>query len=200
MTQTGSRDAKRARFGLEKKTPKPKGASPLVLVAGLAVVLAVLGGTLYALSRPAGRAAAAPLAGDAGKEQPVQAATQGHDPYPLLSAEEGVVRLPAAALADGVARFCTVMVNGRAVELFVVRDGSGAIRAALNACEVCFPGKLGYHQEGEEMVCSNCGRRIPVSQVGAVHGGCNPAPLSPAVEGDSIVIQASELVDGLRLF
>jgi len=199
MSQTESRDAKRARFGA-RKSAKPKGASPLVLVAGLVVVLAVLGGTLYALSRPSGQAAAASSSAAAGQELPAQAATQGHDPYPLLVAEAGAVRLPAAGLGDGLAHFYTVMVNGSPVELFVVRDQSGTVRAALNACEVCYPAKLGYHQEGDEMICNNCGRRFPISQVGVVHGGCNPAPLSPSVEGNSIVIQERELADGLRLF
>lgn len=199
MSQTESRDAKRARFGAQK-APKPKGASPLVLVAGLVVVLAVLGGTLYALTRPSGQAAAAPAANAAGQNLPAQAATQGHDPYSLLSADAGVIRLPAASVDDGQAHFFTVMVNGRPVEFFVVKDQSGIVRAALNACEVCYPAKLGYHQEGDEMICNNCGRRFPISQVGVVQGGCNPAALSPTVEGDWISIQESELADGLRLF
>jgi hypothetical protein len=204
MSQTNSRDAKRARFGAQKTPAKPKGASPLVLIAGLVVVLAVLGGTIYALSRPAAAAEATAPAAQAGSSGELgvaaQAATQGHDPYPLIVAEAGTVRLPAARLDDGLAHFYTLMINGRAVEFFVVKDKSGTVRAALNACEVCFPAKLGYHQEGDEMICNNCGRRFPISQVGVVHGGCNPAPLSPTVEGGSIVIQESELADGLRLF
>jgi hypothetical protein len=46
MSQTESRDAKRARFGVQQTAAKPKGASPLVLIAGLVVVLAVLGSTI----------------------------------------------------------------------------------------------------------------------------------------------------------
>jgi hypothetical protein len=205
MGQTESRNAKRARFAGQQKKEKARGASPLVLIAGLVVVLALLGGTIWALSRPSGSAAAstdAPAQAGASEQQdlPVQAATQGHDPYPLIVAENGAVRLPAATLDDGLAHFFTLMVQGRPVEFFVLKDASGTIRAALNACEVCYPAKRGYHQEGNEMICNNCGRRFPINQIGLVHGGCNPAPLSPSVEGGTVVIQESELVDGLRLF
>jgi len=199
MNQTESRGAKRARFGAQPKRAKPRGASPLVLIAGLVVVLAVLGGTIYALSQPSATAAAQ-SSNAADQDLPAQAATQGHEPYPLIAADAGVVRLPVASLDDGQVHFFTLMVGGRPLEFFVVKDESGTVRAALNACEVCFPAKLGYHQEGNEVVCNNCGRRFPISQVGVVHGGCNPAPLSPVVEGDAIVIQESELADGLKLF
>ena len=199
MNQTESRGAKRARFGAQPKRAKPRGASPLVLIAGLVVVLAVLGGTIYALSQPSATAAAQ-SSNAADQDLPAQAATQGHEPYPLIAADAGVVQLPVASLDDGQVHFFTLMVGGRPLEFFVVKDESGTVRAALNACEVCFPAKLGYHQEGNEVVCNNCGRRFPISQVGVVHGGCNPAPLSPVVEGDAIVIQESELADGLKLF
>jgi hypothetical protein len=205
MSQTVSRDAKRARFEGQKKKEKPRGASPLVLIAGLVVVAALLGGSIWALSRPSGTAAASTdTAAKAGASDtqsvPVQAATQGHDPYPLIAAENGAVRVPVATLDDGAAHFFTLMVQGRPVEFFVLKDKDGTVRAALNACDVCFPAKKGYHQEGDEMVCDNCGRRFPINQIGVIRGGCNPSPLSPAVDGSSVVIQESELTAGLSMF
>jgi hypothetical protein len=200
MSQTESRDAKRARFGAQQIAAKPRGASPLVLIAGLVVVLAVLGSTIYALSRPSTTDAAAQSKAASGLDIPAQAATQGHEPYPLVTADSGSVRLPVTNLDDGVARFYTLMVQGRPVEFFVLKDKSGTVRAALNACEVCFPAKKGYHQEGDEMICNNCGRRFPINQIGLVHGGCNPSPLNPAVDGSSVVIQENELAAGLSMF
>jgi len=207
MSQTESRDAKRARFA-KQKTAKPGGASPLVLIAGLVVVLALIGGTIFALSRPSASNASASSnpstaaqATTAEKQDlPVQAATQGHEPYPLILAENGAVRLPVATLDDGQAHFYTLMVQGRPVEFFILKDKSGTVRAALNACDVCYPAKKGYHQEGVEMVCNNCGRRFPINQIGLVHGGCNPSPLNPAVDGSTVVIQESELAAGLSMF
>ncbi len=205
MSQTVSRDAKRARFAGQKKKEKARGASPLVLIAGLVVVAALLGGSIWALSRPSATAAASTdttaKAGTSDTQSvPVQAATQGHDPYPLIAAENGAVRLPVASLDDGLAHFFTLMVQGRPVEFFVLKDKDGTVRAALNACDVCYPAKKGYHQEGDEMVCNNCGRRFPINQIGLVHGGCNPSPLNPAVDGSSVVIQESELTAGLSMF
>ncbi|MEM3554980.1 MAG: Fe-S-containing protein, partial [Candidatus Micrarchaeaceae archaeon] len=60
--------------------------------------------------------------------------------------------------------------------------------AAFNACDVCYPARKGYHQEGDVMVCNNCGRRFPTNQINIVRGGCNPAPLERAVDGDTLVI------------
>lgn len=207
MSQTVSRDAKRARFAKQKKA-KPGGASPLVLIAGLIVVLALIGGTIFALSRPpasnaaaSSNPAAAAQPGTTEKQEvPVQAATQGHEPYPLILAENGAIRLPVATLDDGLAHFYTLMVQGRPVEFFVLKDESGTVRAALNACDVCYPAKKGYHQEGNDMVCNNCGRRFPINQIGLIRGGCNPSPLNPAVDGSSVVIQESELTAGFSMF
>jgi len=129
------------------------------------------------------------------------AATRNHDPYPLVVAdEEGVVRFSAAEFADGVAHDYAFMVDGRAVEFFVIQDTDGVIRAAYNACDVCYRAKLGYRQDGRVMVCNNCGNRFPIEQINVVRGGCNPAPLERQLDGDAVVIKAADLAAGLYYF
>jgi hypothetical protein len=202
-----ARDAKRARFS-EPNTKKPGGASVLVLAAGVLVVLALIGGTAFALSRSPDKAASAsspsssgPQAAKIGSEGLVaKAATLGHDPYPAIAAENGVISLPAATFDDGQARFYTFMQDGRPIEFFVLRDSGGVLRVAFNACDVCFPAKKGYHQEGDEMVCNNCGSRFPAAKIGLIRGGCNPAPLAHKVDGTTLTIQVSDLVAGLSYF
>lgn len=201
---SSSRDAKRARFSGEdrKKLGRP---SPLVLIVGLAVVFALIGGTVFILRRPSGDKVRAQSPLDASSQAaspdlPVQAATQGHDPYPLVKAENGAVRLSLSTFDDNQAHFYTYMAQGRPVEFFVIKSKDGVVRVALNACDVCFPAKKGYHQEGDEMVCNNCGRRFPADQIGLIRGGCNPSPLKPTVQGDTVVIQESELATGLSMF
>ena len=49
--QTTSRENKRERFA-EPEGGKPRGASPLILIAGIAVALFLIGGTVFALTRP----------------------------------------------------------------------------------------------------------------------------------------------------
>jgi len=129
------------------------------------------------------------------------AATRNHDPYPLVVAdEEGVVRFSAADFADGVAHDFTFMVDGRPVEFFVIQDKDGVIRAAYDACDVCYRAKLGYRQDGRVMVCNNCGNHFPIEQINMVRGGCNPAPLERRLDGDDLVIGAADLAAGLSYF
>jgi hypothetical protein len=215
---------KRARFTPEEKK-EHRGASPLVLVAGILIVLLLIGGVAVALPRlsPSASAGQGGPAVDTGSAAvlskpttttpstqqgsaasqnpgPVEAATLGHDPYPLAAAEDGAVRLPLSTFDDYKAHFYTYMVNGRPVEFFVVKSQDGVVRAAFNACDVCFQAKLGYRQEGDVMICNNCGRRFPTDQVNEVQGGCNPSPLSRTISGDSILILDTDLAQGLSFF
>ena len=110
------------------------------------------------------------------------------------------MRLPLATFDDYKAHHYTYMHEGRPIEFFVLKSKDGVVRAAFNACDVCFLSKKGYTQDGDEMVCNNCGRRFPADQINDVHGGCNPSPLSRIVEGDTLVIQVEDIVDGLGYF
>jgi hypothetical protein len=203
-----SRSAKRARFADRKKT-ETRGPSPLVLIVGLAVALALIAGTAFALSLPSSvnpeplaKATSSrldvSLTGDQGLL--VRAATHGHDPYPLVSAEDGVIRLPLTTFDDYQAHYYTYMHGSRPIEFLVLKSRDGVVRAAFNACDVCFQSKKGYTQDGEYMVCKNCGQRFPADQINVVHGGCNPSPLQRAVEGDTLLIQTQDIIAGLDYF
>jgi uncharacterized membrane protein len=130
----------------------------------------------------------------------VKAATIGHDPYPLVEAEDGMVQLSLSTFDDYKAHYFTYMHEGRPIEFFVLKSKDGVVRAAFNACDVCFGSKKGYTQDGDYMVCNNCGRRFPADQINVVQGGCNPSPLQRAVEGDSLVIQVDDIIAGLGYF
>ena len=207
MQDSHSRSAKRARFSEGEK--RAGGASPLVLIVGVVAVLALIGGMIFALTRPApsnaeaaGSAPAPELetyrTGTAGLL--VKAATSGHEPYPLLEAENGAVRLPLAAFDDYKAHHYTYIYEGQSIEFFVLKSKDGVVRAAFNACDVCFAAKKGYTQDGDYMVCNNCGRRFPADQINVVQGGCNPSPLERSVEGDTLVIQEKDIIAGLGYF
>jgi len=70
----------------------------------------------------------------------------------------------------------------------------------LTRGDVCFQAKLGYRQEGDVMICNNCGRRFPTDQVNEVQGGCNPSPLNRTISGDSLIILDTDLAQGLSFF
>lgn len=90
--------------------------------------------------------------------------------------------------------------GGQEIGFFVVKSSDGVIRAAFDACDVCYPAHKGYYQEGDDMVCRKCGRHFPSKDVNDVTGGCNPVALARAVEGDRLLIKASDLEGGARYF
>ena len=69
------------------------------------------------------------------------------------------------------------------MKYFVLKSSDGTVRAAFDACDVCYAQKKGYQQEGDEMVCGNCGQRFPSAQINEVEGGCNPSPIERTVKG-----------------
>ncbi len=204
MGKTGSREEKRARFARKKRARRrPSGKVVLAGVIGLLVAGGVLILMLTRLTSGAAGApavASLPSAGGSGQSVAVVAATYGHAPYPPVEAQNGEIRLPLSTFDDYQAHFYTYMHNGRPIEFFVVKSRDGIVRAAFNACDVCYPNRKGYHQEGDVMVCNNCGRRFPTNQINIVRGGCNPAPLERRVEGDTLIIRVQDLLSGLVYF
>ncbi len=179
------RETKRARFAQPNRKRK---LSIMMVIAVGAVVLVVVGIAL--LSRPGGMQAAQPSTAQLSAAAPTEAtAVQGDN-----------VRLPLSAFDDGVARFYTVEVDVTPVQFFALRSSDGVVRTAFNACDVCYPSHLGFRQEGDEMVCNNCGRRFPSTMIGEVSGGCNPSPLVSIVEGDELVVRLSDIATGIGYF
>jgi uncharacterized membrane protein len=128
-------------------------------------------------------------------------ATKNHDPFPLVTANASEeVRFAINEFSDGLAHFYTFMANGLPVEFFVIWTADNVIRTALDACDVCYRAKLGYRQDGQFMVCNNCGNRFPVGQIDMVNGGCNPTPLVARIDGAELVITAADLTVGLAYF
>ncbi len=105
----------------------------------------------------------------------------------------GEVKIDASVFTDNTARFYNVSLpSDKTVYFFVVKDKNGILRAAANECQVCYAAKTGFRQEGDEMVCNNCGNRYPVEKIATEKGGCNPVPINPnlkVVEGEIIIEQ-----------
>lgn len=132
---------------------------------------------------------------------PGRAEASGPAPAREMSSQGDFVRHPAAELADGKARHYAVKTpEGTMVRYFLVQDGRGKVRAALDACDVCWRAGLGYEQQGDFMICRNCGRRFATLQVGDQRGGCNPVPLQASVEQGQVLIRTKELMEGRSYF
>ena len=167
---------KAAVLGPEKKNRKP-------LMAVAACVCALLIGTgIYAFM---GTGAGNPVSDDG---------------TTLARTEQKMVAYPVSTFADGKARHYEYSHDHRTIRFFVLKSADGIIRAAFDACDVCWPAGKGYFQEGDQMVCRNCGRKFSSVKINEVKGGCNPAPLNRRIEGDQLVIDIKDIVEGKQYF
>lgn len=113
---------------------------------------------------------------------------------------DGKVLIPIGDVDDGNAHYFRYKDGEKEVKFFVVKSRDGVIRAAFDACDVCFPAKKGYTRDGDFMICNNCGRRFHSSRINVVQGGCNPAPLTRQVVGKHLVIAVEDIIPGGRFF
>jgi uncharacterized membrane protein len=160
-------------------TPKKK-LSPLLII--LIALTVTAGGLIFFLAPPGRQANVA-----AGSIQPEITATE--------------ISFPRDAFNDGQARFFKYPADdGKPVRFFIIKSSDGVIRAAFDACDVCWPAGKGYYQEGDFMVCRNCGRRFASVQVNVVTGGCNPTALTRTVVGDKLVVKVEDVIKGRQYF
>jgi uncharacterized membrane protein len=172
------REAKRAQFAQETEGRSNKNAVKILVLVAAALVAVV---AYVAAGRGGERATA--VAGGGG----------------LKAAGEGI-SIPVSELS-GKARFYEYKTaGGKTVRFFAMKSSDGVYRAALDACDVCFAAKKGYRQEGDDMVCNNCGNHFHSAQVNEVKGGCNPVGLERKVAGDTLDIGAKELEAGASYF
>jgi uncharacterized membrane protein len=116
--------------------------------------------------------------------------------------EDGRITYAMRLFDDGQARHFKFndTQGGTTISYFILKSTDGVIRAAFDACDVCWPEGKGYVQEGTVMICRNCGRRFESVLINDVQGGCNPAPLKRTIEGDQVVIRVEDLKTGRRYF
>ena len=112
----------------------------------------------------------------------------------LITPTNGKIEIPMADINDGKAHHFQVKSDdGTMVTFFVLKSADGVLRAAIDACDVCYRSGLGYYQEGDNMVCKNCGQKFASNKINVIKGGCNPAPLNRTVSGDTLVIQMKDI-------
>ena len=86
--------------------------------------------------------------------------------------------------------------GGEKIRFFVVKASDGSIKTAFDACDVCYRYGKGYGQEGNYMVCNNCGNRYPIAGLGTENknpGGCWPGYLPNIIKEGNILIKKSDL-------
>jgi hypothetical protein len=134
-----------------------------------------------------------------------------NDPGPSTSSPSGPletkavagtneVRIPVSDVDDGKAHYYYYNSNGVRVNYFVLKSSDGVIRAAFDSCDVCYEEKKGYRQDGDLMVCNNCGQQFQSVKINEEKGGCNPAPLNRSIAGNDLVISTDDIDNGSYYF
>lgn len=111
--------------------------------------------------------------------------------------------IPISEISETV-KFYPANVEGTNLEVLAVKAPDGTIRTAFNTCQICYDSGRGYYkQEGNLLVCQNCGNRYPMDRVEIEAGGCNPWPIfekDKTVTDESITITYSFLKESKGIF
>lgn len=90
------------------------------------------------------------------------------------------------------------------MELLAVKAKDGSIRTALNTCQVCYASGKGYYkQNGDTVVCQNCGNVFDIDQIGKAKNGCNPVPVENSYkkdDGTNIIVSKAFMDENKSLF
>jgi uncharacterized membrane protein len=167
-----TREKKKAEFS---EPSKRKNKTTIILIV---VLLALAGLGVY-------------LVAGVSKDNPAATAVATSPPSSPVDSRD--IRISLSDLSSTAKFFDYKLSDNKPVRFFVIKSSDGVYRAALDACDTCYHAKKGYHQEGDDMICNNCGLRFHSSQINEVHGGCNPVGLPRTIEGNQLVIKASEL-------
>jgi high-affinity iron transporter len=117
-------------------------------------------------------------------------------PAKMLIATDAQVRIPLSELTDASVHYYTADVSGTVLRFLVIHQMSGDYATALDACQIC--GWAGYRQEGQNVVCRNCGATIYIPSIGE-SGGCNPIPVKSRVDAGEVVVDLSALSSSASL-
>jgi len=113
-------------------------------------------------------------------------------PAKMLVAQDNRVSIPLSDLTDSSLHFYTADVNNTTIRFLVIHKTNGEFAVALDACQIC--GRAGYRQEGQNVICRNCGASIYAPSIGS-QGGCNPIPVKSSVAGGEVIVDLSALAD-----
>jgi uncharacterized membrane protein len=110
------------------------------------------------------------------------------------------ITYPVSMFSDGRALHFLYREGSIDIRYFILKSSDGIIRAAFDACDVCWPSGKGYYQDGDHMVCKNCGQRFASILINEVKGGCNPEPLARKESGNNLIIRVEDILKGKKYF
>src|SRR5258705_1354034 len=146
-TKSQERERKKAEFSEPSRRKSKSHLSLVAVLVGLAGV-----GVYLVISASNAHPAATAVATNAPSNSP-----DSHDIRVSLSELSGTAKFFDYKLSDN-----------KPIRFFVIKSSDGVYRAALDACDTCYHAKKGYHQEGDDMICNNCGLHFHSAQINEV--------------------------------
>ena len=139
------------------------------------------------------------LAGCTSPQQKESDSNTNSNPQPQQTDTE--IFIPVSNLST-TAKFYSFESEGVNIRYFAVKDASGNVHIAFDACDVCYEVKKGYRQNGEVMHCINCGKEFPITSIGTANtaGGCWPSYLPMRIDDNTVVITIVNLVAKQYMF
>lgn len=135
-----------------------------------------------------------------------QAAVQGTIPQEQNSAAAGNgedLTILKSEVTEKV-KFYPYKINGTYMEVMAVKASDGTVRTALNTCQVCFDSGRGYYeQQGNRVVCQNCGNVFRIDDIEKIKNGCNPVPVmkeNKTEDDEKIVVSKAFMADNSTYF
>lgn len=109
--------------------------------------------------------------------------------------------IPISELTKEV-KFFSLKNNGINIEILTAIDKNDNPKATLNTCQNCMGSPKAYFiQDGDSVVCQNCGIGHKIETLGIAKRGCNPIPIDSLVIDDkNISFDKAELLDNTELF
>lgn len=130
-------------------------------------------------------------------------AMQGGSKQNVTLSAEGDLMIPIAEIGE-TASFYPVEIDGTELEVLAVKASDGTIRTAFNTCQICYSSGRGYYeQNGNVLICQNCGNRFETDDVEVARGGCNPVPIfgeDKIVDEENITITNEFLTEAKGIF
>lgn len=124
-------------------------------------------------------------------------------PNEIKTVKDADIVIPVNSVSEQAA-FYPAEMNGTKLEVIAVKAPDGTVRTAFNTCQVCYSSGKGYYeQEGDELICQNCGNRFGMDDVEVTRGGCNPVPITEeykTVDAENITISKDFLTQATVIF
>lgn len=115
----------------------------------------------------------------------------------------GNIVIRAKNLSHDQVSFIRVAADSK-IELLAHIGDDGKVKAALGTCQSCNGSPYAYYtQEGDELICNNCGLRFPLSVIDEPGSGCHPISIPPSIiseTNEGIVLNKEALMQYEGLF